>query len=474
MTKIIKSTTFYTIGNILPQAGSFIMLPIYTRYLSPGDYGIVNSMQVFSAILTILFTLAIDRSIYRLYYDYKTESDKRDYLGTISISIIGIATIILSLLFLFRGAIAHIYESIEFYPFYLYTILAAYFAIFSIIPKIYLQINEKAGKYVILSIWQYLLTAGFALYFIVGRASGAEGMLKGFMMGNMLLLPIFIYIIVTVSNFKFKLSILKNSLMFSWPLLPGLLSAWILNLSDRVFIERYFDLHDVGIYSLGYKIAGLVLILSNAFILAYNPIFYKLANSDDQISAKRTLYNYNNAYITVVMTIAFLMSFLSREAIYIFLDSKYYEAYKIVPLISIAYVISIVSGLFNIMIYQDKKVAPLALIGISGAFINILLNMILIKPFGIYGAAYATIISFVVIFILSWRLAKRCYYIPANYLELSVYFISGIAIIGFFTIIDLDIMASIMIKPIILSLIIILIVKKHYKYIIGLIQTRGS
>ena len=76
MAKIIKNTSIYAIGNILPKAAGFFLLPVYTRYLTPADYGIVSSMQVLSTILAVAFTLAIERSIYRLYWDYKTDNDK--------------------------------------------------------------------------------------------------------------------------------------------------------------------------------------------------------------------------------------------------------------------------------------------------------------------------------------------------------------------------------------------------------------
>ncbi|MDA3779122.1 MAG: oligosaccharide flippase family protein [Bacteroidales bacterium] len=463
MTKIFKNTSFYAIGNILPQAAGFILLPIYTRYLTPGDYGIVSSMQVLSTILAVFFTLAIDRSILRLYFDYKTDKDKKDYLGTITISLIVIATIILSLLFAFKGIVGDIYESIEFYPYYLYAILTAFLTIFSIIPKVYLQVEEKAGKFVLLSIVQFIFTTGLVLWFIIGEKSGAVGMLKGRLFGNIITLPIYFYLAYRIINFTFKFQVLKESLSFSLPMIPGLLSAWILNLSDRVFIERYFNLHDVGIYSLGYKIAGLVLILTSAFYLAYSPVFYRLANSKDQEVAKSTLYKYNNVYIMVILLITFLISLFSKEAIQILLDKKYFEAYKIVPIISFAYLISQASGLFNLMVYQEKKVVKLMWIGVTGAGLNIILNFLLVPNLGAYGAAYATVLSFRVVFILSFRYAKKCYYIPFNWRQIVPVFSLLFVIAAFFLFVNINIYLTLLIKVTVCFVIGILFLKKYYK-----------
>jgi O-antigen/teichoic acid export membrane protein len=469
---MLKNISFYSIGNIIPQAAGFILLPIYTRYLTPSDYGIISSMQVLSAILTVFFTIAIDRSIYRLYFDYKTDKDKRDYLGTITISIFFISMIILLLLFVFKGVVGGIYKTIEFYPYYVYAILTAFFAVFSIIPKIYFQLNKNAGKFVIISILQFLLSTGFILWFVIGEKSGADGMLKGMMFANIVLLPVFIYVSIKIINFTFNAQILKESIAFSLPMIPALLSAWVLNLSDRVFIERYLDIHDVGIYSLGYKIAGLVHVFAYAFFYAYGPVFYKLANSENQEIAKIKIYNYNNIYIKTILIMLFLIALFSKEAIQLLLDPKYYEAYKIVPIIALAYFISEVSGLFNLMIYQEKKVIALASIGIAGAILNILLNFLFIKPFGLMGAAYATIISFIVIIFLSWMLAKKCYYIPIEWRKLFQYIVGGASIVFILFFLDLGITISLLIKLIITTVIIAQVVMKNRSYFIELLKSQ--
>ena len=100
------------------------------------------------------------------------------------------------------------------------------------------------------------------------------------------------------------------------PIIPGILSAWILNLSDRIFIERFFSTTEVGIYSLGYQISGLVLIFSVAFKKAYDPYFYKIANSRSLHFAKRQLYNTNFIFVIVLLFATFVISFFAKEGIF--------------------------------------------------------------------------------------------------------------------------------------------------------------
>ena len=114
MSKLIKNTIFYTIGNFLPTAGQFILLPIYTQHLPPEDYGIINSLSTFNTIFSLLITLSIGKSIYLIYYDYKTTKEHKDLLGTISIGLFFLTTISTVLAFLLNPLIGQIFKSIDF------------------------------------------------------------------------------------------------------------------------------------------------------------------------------------------------------------------------------------------------------------------------------------------------------------------------------------------------------------------------
>lgn len=471
MPSLIKNMSFYTIGSILPQAAGFILLPIYSRYLTPADYGIVSSMQVLISIFGILFTLAIDKSVYRLYFDYKLEKDKKDFLGTITISLIIISTFFLSFLFVFKDVVGLIFESIEFSPFYIYAILTALANVFVLIPKIYFQINEKADKYFYISVLQFLFTTGFVLWFVLGEKLGAAGMLKGQLFGNLIILPFIFYIIYRIINFTFNFKMLKEILLYSLPMIPALLSTWVLNLSDRVFIERYFDLNDVGIYSIGYKIAGLVLVVSAAFYQAYNPIFYKLAGSTNQEKAKKQLVMYNDIYILALLLLVFFVSLFSKEAIQLLLDKQYLDAYKIVPLIALSYLFYQAGGLLNFMMYQEKKTVQVMYMIFFSAALNIFLNFLLVPKYGAYGAAIATILTFMALFIANYWYAKKCYFIPFNWPKITKIFLILFTIIILFQSVDVNIYLTLLIKSIISAAIGIFFFKKYYKQLRSVINT---
>ena len=413
--KIIKNTSIYTIGGVLPKIAQFFLLPVFTTYMTPGDYGIVNSLQVLATVLAILFTLATDRSIFRLYFDYKKDEEKGLFFGTIAISLFTISSVVLLLIFLFSDQVGMVYQSIDFYPYYSYAIITAYLGVFSLIPKSYYQVTENPKKFVLISMLEFVSINIFTIWFVIFNEEGAIGYLKGGLIGSLVIVPFFILITKRISILRFDLKILKDSLSFSLPVIPILMAAWIMNLSDRVFIERYFTLGDVGIYSLGYKIAGLIVIFTQAFNKAYNPYFFKIANSYPELEAKKRLFRYNSVYLVVVMFFGFLISFFARDLIILLFPKSYHDAYKIVPIICLAYVVGQSSGLLNLSIYQNKKTKVVMYITLVSSGVNILLNYIFVPIWGAFGAAYATVFTFLFLLILEYQISKKYYFIPFNF-----------------------------------------------------------
>ena len=431
MNRIFTDSFIYTIGRILPQLIGFFLLPVYTFYLSTSDYGILNSMQVLSSILFIILTLALDRGVLRLYYDYNTEFDRKEYLGTITISIYFVSTIFLLLFFIFSGPINYIFKSIKFYPFYAYAIVGAYFQIFSLIPLIYLQIKKKPIYFSILTCLNFVIGTLTSLFLVIYGNQGALGILKGILFGNLLLIPIYIYISSKSISLSFNIQKLKSTLRFSLPMIPTLIAAWVLNFSDRVFIEKYFNLEDVAIYSVGAKISGIVLILLNVFSLAYSPYFYEIANFTKKKLAIKKLSKYNNVICSAFIFIIFLVLFFSKEIIELFFISDYLRSVNVIEILLIQALLSIFLTLLNLMYYQSKATLPLMYIFIFGSLINLVLNYLLIPQFSYIGASYATVISFLFMFVIQLIFSKKYFYIKFNWKQIlfniffliSLYFI---------------------------------------------------
>ena len=412
MKSLLSSSIIYTIGRVLPKVVSFILLPVYTFYISTEDYGIINSMQVLSAIIVLFFTCALDRGVLRMYYDFDSSLSKKVYLGTISISIFIISTVFLLLFFLFSDKLNLIYTSIDFYPFYSYTLISCYLEVFSLIPLIYLQIHNKPLIYISLNLFKFIIGVSLTLYFIIFLNAGAVGMIKALFFSNLIVLPIYLYYAFKSFSFKLDFKMLLDTFKFTLPILPTLLAAWVLNISDRIFVEKYFNMTDVGIYSLGSKISGSVLILFGAFSVAYSPYFFEKAKK--QLNNK-DLFLFNKQICVFFLFLTFSLFILSKEIIKIFFNADYYESVNVIQILSLHTILSVFLGILNLMYYQSKATLPLLYIFILGSVVNIFLNFILIPELSFIGASYSTVLSFLVMFLIQLKFAKNYYYIPFDW-----------------------------------------------------------
>jgi len=422
--KIIKNTGIYTLGNLLPKIGILLLLPIITKYLSPEEYGIVQSLVILQTFLLILFTLAVDRAIFRLYFDFPTKNSQRDYLGSIFISHLIIACSMLFIIYSFDFLFGKIYKSIPFYPYFSYFVLSVFFTSFEIIPKTYFQVTQKAKFHFLYSLSQFILRYSFVLWFVIAKDEGAEGMLKGMMYGSLILFPALLYNNFKIVNLKFKKAYIFNSLKYSFPLIPSLLAAWMLNFSDRVFLERYFTTTEVGLYSLGYQIAMVVGYINQGVRKAYSPVFFSLANYSDKSIAKPKIKKMNETILYLFVSLIFFISVFSKEIITWFFDSQYLQAYKIIPIIALTYIFIIASSLFNLSIYQTKRTYITMIITLFTAGINVLLNFLLIPIYSMYGAAISTLFSFMINAFLTYYYSRKEYFISLNLKSFIAYFFS--------------------------------------------------
>jgi O-antigen/teichoic acid export membrane protein len=245
-------------------------------------------------------------------------------------------------------------------------------------------------------------------------------------------------------------------------MIPILLTAWILNMSNRIFIEQYFSLVEVGVFSLAFRISSIVTIVLGGLFTAFNPVFYSLSNDNINIEeSKNKLYNLCKIISFTVLFTCFSVCLVSKEIISLFFDKSYSPAIGLIPLIIVSILLVNISGLFNLMIYQEKKPKTIMYISIVGAFSSILLNFLLVPRYSMIGAAYASIITALIIMVIKYVYARKAYYIGLPIKSMFVYFVFGLIIIFFDMKFSYNLYYSLVIKCVILGLVIIVFYIKN-------------
>jgi O-antigen/teichoic acid export membrane protein len=433
MTSFTKSTAYYTAANVLPQAVGFLFLPIYSRYMSPADFGIVSGMETLYYIFSIIVCFSLDRAAQRFYFDSNVLDVRKKVLSTLFIASVFLAIFFVVIVFLVAPLLQLVFISIPFYPYFVYCILSVALNSLSLITTLYYQVSEQPRLYFLLRVSRFVSQILLIVFFVVYLENGAAGQLKAELLCVFMFVPVYFLIAHRHFDWQFDFEILKRAMAYSLPFLPTLLVAWVLSLSDRVFLEHFTGLEELGVYSMGYKISMAFFIFTSAFTMTYTPIFYNLANSDDQISANKKLYRYGWFAAIAFVVLMFGFSLFAKEIVFYVLDDRYEKSGALIRMFLVAHLFSSIMGVTSsLYLLQAKKTKLNMYVSLQAALLNLLLNYLLIPSYGVYGAAIATVLSMIELTIIQYWVSKNGYFIYFPWPRLLGLFASLNLIIAFY------------------------------------------
>jgi O-antigen/teichoic acid export membrane protein len=199
----------------------------------------------------------------------------------------------------------------------------------------------------------------------------------------------------------FSLEVIKGLIKFGLPLIPSNVASYIVVASDRFFLKQYVNLTETGIYSLGYKFGTLVMnFATTPFNQIYGQRRLELFKKKDSGELFGKIFTY---FVIVIVFTGLGISLVSRDIVQLMAEKPYWDAWKIIPLITFAHIILSFFYHFHVSILIEKKTKYFAYINVSNAILNLALNFLLIPPYGMWGAAWATTICYFV-------RSAACYY----------------------------------------------------------------
>lgn len=397
---LFKNSFFYSILNVLRKAVSFFLLPVYLIYLSPEDYGIISVITSIVSVLVIIFGLSLKSSVSRFYYVYY-EKDP-EYLKQLWGTCLYIVTIVsitgTLLLFLLSDLLlAPILVDIAIYP---YMVIAFGTVLFQPIYQLFqvsLKAQQKAKQSTIFDLSFFVLNISLTLVFIIVFDLKAEGVLIAQSTTNLIFCGLALVNLVPQVDFTYNKRALKEIFNYSLPLLPHSLSTWVMNMMDRVLLNKFISTSSVGIYNVGFQIANLL----NLLILGFAEAFYPWLYQQYEKKSTANVEEIGELSIKVVVLIAMIISLFTPElfsilSIFKGIDQQYFEAASIIPYLVFSFVFQGVYTFTSSPAYLHNT-KLIFLVTSIGAIINILLNLFVIPRYGMHGAAVTAIVQRLVV-----------------------------------------------------------------------------
>lgn len=439
---LFKNTIIFTIGNLASKLIAFFLIPLYTNILTTKEYGTIDLVITICTIAVPILTLNIMEGIMRFNLDEKSNKNKITKIGILILGcgvVIGLSLIPISQRF---NQISHLSLLI-----YFYVIASASSQIF----LADLRGKELLLQYSIGNVLNTFFIAVFNILFLLVFKLGLSGYLLAYAISN---LVISIYAIIVgkgylAINEKIDIVKMREMLKYSIVLIPNSFMWWIMNSSDHIMVTSMIGVAANGIYAISYKLPTLISTFTGIFNQAWSYSAIKENGSTDEEKYNNSVLNH---MISIVMIIGVAMMVIVKPFLKIYVQENYFEAWKYTPFLIIGCVY-LTLGTFMSTSYTVHKDSKGYLIsGSFGALINIMLNFVLIPIIGVYGAAIATCLSYIFVFI--FRVFHTRKYIHYHVLTKEL-IIGTVALIVIGTLMYVESTIAFIIQVIIMMLVII-------------------
>jgi len=439
--KLAEQTVVYGLSSVIGRLLNYLLVPLYTRFFAPEDYGVVTELYAYVAFLVILLTYGLETAFFRF---SKAEKNTAKAYSTALVSLI-----VSSCVFVFLALVSS--ESIANYMGAgIKQIYIQYFAVIvsldavSSITFAKLRQDEKAFRFATVKLFGVLVNIALNVYFILFKELLD---IEYIFISNLISSIVTIFLLfpqMIISKISFDKTLWKKMMAYGLPLLIAGLAGMTNETIDRILLKHLLPIEDsvyqLGIYGALYKLSIIMILFIQTFRFAAEPFFFDQHNSSND----RSIYSDVMKYFVVVMGVIFLAVIIFYEFIIGFLGPAYRDHPDGFEIVSILLIANLFLGvLYNLSIWYKltEKTIFGAYISIFGAIITVVLNFSLIPKIGILGSAWATLMCYFSMTILSYFLGKK--YFPIPYQTSRIVFYLGVILALYFVIVNFDLNTAI-------------------------------
>lgn len=416
---LIKNTIIIMLGKFCTQFIVFLLLPLYTAYLTTEEFGTVDLIITYVSLLAPLISLQLENGIFRFLIDERQKNTKAaKYITSSMYCLILLMILGVTIIFLLS-----LFFNIN-YVYYLCILI-----ITTMMSNYMLQISRGFGDnigYSVGSMVAGISNVALNVYFIMFLHIGFYGLFLSQIISNILcslflLLRIKIYSYISINNYSKKE--LYELLKYSLPLIPGNICWWIVSISDRVILSNMIGYSSNGIYSVSNKFSNAFITIFNMFNISWTESAALHINDKDKDEFFSAVVNrmfkiFSHFAIIIIIIMPFVFN--------IFVKNDFIEAYNYIPFLMLGSIFNVLLGLISPIYIAKKMTKKIAITSFSAGVINIAINLLLVGSIGIWAAVISTVISYAIMSI--FRLIDI-----RKYVRIKINFRSVIQIIILFT-----------------------------------------
>ena len=389
--KLISNTIIFGIGTFGSKMLVFFLMPLYTSVLTTSDFGVVDLILQTSNLLIPIVSIGIANGVIRYGLDKSVKKSDVFSIGLISIicgfGIFLIFTPIFSKISYFTGHTALIYI----------------FVLMSCLRTLcsqFVRAKEYVRLYALDGVISTVTIIIFNVLFLVIFKWGITGYILAIVTSDFLS-TIFLFFSANLKRYvhikNINRDLAKSMIKYSIPLIPATIFWWITNVSNRFIVASVLGSEANGLFAISYKIPTLLVLISNIFMDAWQ---MSAVTEENKLSREKFFSKVFNVYQSVLFLSASGIILFSKVVTKILVSDAFYLSWKYIPFLVMATTFScLVTFLGSVYMVEKKSILTLSTT-VVGAVANVVLTFVFIKRFGVNGAAFATFISYLIVFIL--------------------------------------------------------------------------
>lgn len=416
--KLLNNTFLFAVGTIGSKSISFLMLPVFTRILSPSEYGNLNIIQTTLTLLAPLISLQIIEAVFRFSMD-KLNNNAKTYTNALLFSFC------MFLLFSFSYPFFSSIDIFMEYIYYFYFLLLMSIVIEQ--AKHFVRGLGKVKLFAISDIFQTITFVILSLLFLVVLGLGLDGYFLALLFSKVFAFILIFFIGSLHSYISFHLfdkEYIKSMLIYSIPLIPNVAMLWVINSSDRYLVAYFLGLDATGIYSVAYKFPTIIVLLYSVFFRSWQMSAIEEFNSLEKDDFYSKIFSINCSLLLVGLG-AFIV--ILKPLVGVMVADEFLLAWQYIPLLLIGVTFKAFAMFLGVGYVASKQTVGAFKTALFAAVVNIGFNVWLIPIWGIQGASFSTMIAFLVFWLFRVLDTKRYFSITIPKLKIIISF----AIISF-------------------------------------------
>jgi len=408
--RFLKHSGIYAIGNALNRFGALLLLPVYTRYLSPTEYGVLESLYLISTVVSGLLGVGIAHATLRFYFDYEKQVDRNSVVSTnliasLCISVAGVCLV----------AAAGPLITSQFLPdqnvgaaFY-WMLVTIIFELASQVGLAYARATEKSLLFIGVSFAKLLIQLAANSFALVVMGSGVEGVLMGNALAVISGCAVLSYVTLRECGLHFDFAKFKPVLHYSIPLLWSSMVGIVSVTSDRLLLQKLVSLEALGIYALALRISKVIAdLVGEPVNRAYGAFRFTIMQRNDAGLIQARIVRY---LAVLLAMLALFVALVAGEVIRLLTAPSFWEAARYVPLLVPAAALSVLVYPLQSGIYYQKQSHQIFQISLARCAIGIVLGFVAISAWGITGACVAVLLVSITTAVHTHVLSQRHFHV---------------------------------------------------------------